>query len=36
VLAVLHRPDDSWRAGTTAREIVVDPAALEEITEIKM
>lgn len=35
VLAVLNRPDDSWRAGVTAREVVVDPAALVEVTELE-
>lgn len=35
VLAVLHRSDDGWRAGPTAREVIVDPAGLEEIIEVE-
>ncbi len=35
VLAVLHHPTDSWRAGPTAREVIVDPTGLGEAIEVE-
>ena len=35
LLAVLHHPTDSWRAGPSAREVIVDPTGLEEVIEVE-